>query len=220
MVTDGLQDSLASEFRPVMLILFGAVGLVLLVACANVANLLLARSTSRRREFAIRAALGGGRLRLARQSLVESLLLGLVGGCLGLLVGSWGIDFLVSLKPADIPLAQAIRIDASVLGFTLAASIFTGLLFGLMPALDTWRVALSETLKEGGRTSAGSWSRHGLRRALVISEIALSLVLAVGAALLIKSFVKVAHVDPGFRAESVVTMRVSLPTATYPDEGK
>jgi len=220
LVTDGLQDSLASEFRPVMLILFGAVGLVLLVACANVANLLLARSTSRRREFAIRAALGGGRLRLARQSLVESLLLGLVGGCLGLLVASWGIDFLVSLKPADIPLAQAIRIDASVLGFTLAASIFTGLLFGLMPALDTWRVALSETLKEGGRTSAGSWSRHGLRRALVISEIALSLVLAVGAALLIKSFVKVAHVDPGFRAESVVTMRVSLPTATYPDEGK
>jgi putative ABC transport system permease protein len=220
LTTDGLQDSLAGEFRPAMLILFGAVGLVLLIACANVANLLLARSTARRREFAIRAALGAGRSRLARQSLVESLLLGLLGGCLGLLVASWGIDFLVSLKPADIPLAQAIRIDASVLRFTLAASIFTGLLFGLMPALESCRVALSETLKEGGRTSAGSWSRYGLRRTLVISEIALSLVLAVGAALLIKSFVNVAHVDPGFRAESVVTMRVSLPAATYSDNGK
>ena len=217
---DGLQELLAKELRPAMLVLLGAVGLVLLIACANIANLLLARATARRREFAIRSALGAGRWRLARQSLTESLVLALMGGGLGLLVASWGIDLLVSLKPDDIPLAQAIRIDASVLAFTLAVSILTGLLFGLTPALETWRVQLSETLKAGGRTSAGTLSRHGLRRALVVSEIALSLVLAIGAGLLIKSFIKVAHVDPGFRPESVVTMQLSLPEATYSDDVK
>jgi putative ABC transport system permease protein len=217
---DGLQELLARELRPAMLILLGAVGVVLLIACANIANLLLARSTARRREFAIRAALGAGRARLARQSLAESLVLALAGGSLGLLVASWGVDALVSLKPEDIPLAETIRIDASVLGFTLVVSILTGLLFGLMPALESWRVRLSETLKEGGRDSAGSLARHGLRRALVISEIALSLVLAVGAALLIKSFVNVARVDPGFRPESVVTMQLALPQTLYSDDTK
>src|SRR5579859_3027651 len=217
---DGLQELLARELRPAMLILLGAVGMVLLIACANIANLLLARSTGRRREFAIRAALGAGRARLARQSLTESLVLALAGGSLGLLVASWGIDALVSLKPDDIPLVETIRIDPSVLGFTLVVSIFTGLLFGLMPALESWRLRLSETLKEGGRTSAGSLARHGFRRALVVSEIALSLVLAVGAALLIKSFVNVARVDPGFRPESAVTMQLALPRTLYSDDTK
>jgi putative ABC transport system permease protein len=215
---DGLQELLARELRPAMLILLGAVGVVLLIACANIANLLLARSTARRREFAIRSALGASRARLARQSFTESLVLALAGGGLGLLVASWGIDALVSLKPEDIPLAETIRINASVLGFTLVVSILTGLLFGLTPAIESWRVRLSETLKEGGRTSAGSLSRHGLRRALVISEIALSLVLAVGAALLIKSFVNVARVNPGFRPESVVTMQLALPRTFYSDD--
>ena len=217
---DGLQELLAKEFRPPMLILAGAVGLVLLIACANIANLLLTRATARRREFAIRSALGAGRWRLARQTLTESVVLALAGGGLGLLVASWGIDLLVLLKPDDIPLVQVIRIDASVLGFTLAISLLTGLLFGLTPALESWRVQLSETLKEGGRTSAGTLSRHGLRRALVVSEIALSLVLAIGAALLVRSFIRVAHVDPGFRPESVITMQLSLPEATYPDDVK
>ena len=217
---DRLQELLAKELRPPMLILAGAVGLVLLIACANIANLLLARATARRREFAIRSALGAGRWRLARQTLTESVVLALAGGGLGLLVASWGIDLLVWLKPDDIPLVQVIRMDVSVLGFTLAISLLTGLLFGLTPALESWRVQLSETLKEGGRTSAGTLSRHGLRRALVVSEIALSLVLAIGAALLVKSFIRVAHVDPGFRPESVITMQLSLPEATYPDDVK
>src|SRR5205085_10276203 len=160
------------------------------------------------------------RMRLARQSLMESLVLALAGGSLGLLVASWGIEGLLSLKPEDIPLAGTIQIDATVLGFTLVVSILTGLLFGLMPALESRRVRLNEALKEGGRTSAGSLTRHGLRRALVISEIAPSLLLAVGAAPLIKSFVNVARVDPGFRPESVVTMQLALPRTLYSDDAK
>ena len=214
-----LQGYINDQVGTALLVLLGAVGLVLLIACANIANLLLARATTRRREFAIRAALGAGRLRVVRQMLTESVLLALMGGGVGLLVASWGIDFLVSLKPADMPLAETIHLDSSMLLFTLGVSIATGLIFGITPAFESWRLDLNESLKEGGRT-AGTSSRHALRKALVVCEIALSLVLSIGAGLLIKSFINVSKVNPGFRVESVLTMELTLPKAAYSDDVK
>ncbi len=200
-------DQVVGNVRPALWILFGAVGLVLLVACANVANLLLARATGRRREMALRASLGADRLDIVRQLLVESLLLAWIGGGLGLLVSRLGMGLLVSVKPSSLPRLDAVEVDAPVIAFTFAVSILTGVLFGLVPALQASRVDLQEALKEG---SAGAGSRRGwARSALVVCETALALVLVIGAALLLASFAKVTALDPGYDFRQVLTMKMS-----------
>jgi putative ABC transport system permease protein len=190
-------------------ILFGAVGFVLLIACANVANLLLARAAGRGRELALRTALGASRARLVRQLLVESLLIAVAGGGLGVLLAVWGTSLLVSVGPREIPRLDEVGIDWSVLAFSLAVTLGTGVLFGLVPALRASRVEPSAALKEGGR-ALDSGTRHGFRSALVASELALAFVLVVGTALLGKSFLRLVQVDPGFDPRGVVTMGVHL----------
>ncbi|HEY9283741.1 MAG TPA: ABC transporter permease [Pyrinomonadaceae bacterium] len=200
--------------RTALLVLLGAVGFTLLIACANVANLLLGRAAARRREMAVRAALGAGRLRLARQLLTESLLLSLAGGLLGLLFAKWGVGLLTSLSPADIPRVDQAGLDPRVLGFTLLISTLTGLAFGLVPALQASKVDLSDGLKEGTKSTAGT-RQSLMRRALVVTEVALSLVLLVGAGLLVKSFVRLSEVDLGFDPEKVIAADISLPWGSY-----
>jgi predicted permease len=210
-----LHDEVVGNVRPALLIFLGAVGFVLLIACANVANLLLARGSARHREVAIRTALGATRLRLIRQLLTESILLSLVGGILGLLLALWGVDVLASLSPADTPRVSEIRLDRSVVGFTLFISLLTGVLFGLAPALQTTKPDLNEALKEGGRSATEGGRRKLIRSLLVISEFALALVLLIGAALLIKSFTRLQEVSPGFNSENLLTMRISLSQSKY-----
>jgi putative ABC transport system permease protein len=210
-----LQEQLVGNIRPVLLVLLAAVCFVLLIACVNVANLLLARSAARQREVAIRTAMGAGRFRLMRQLLTESVLLGLMGGTLGLFTAYWGIGGLLSLAPPDLPLLHDVGIDANVLGFTLGASLLTGILFGLGPALRLSGGSLSETLKEGSRGSTEGRHRQRTRSVLVVSEIALSLVLVVGAGLLIESFVRLRDVKPGFDPRNVLTFQMSLPESKY-----
>jgi putative ABC transport system permease protein len=214
----GLKDQITGPIRPALIVLLAAVGLVLLIACANVANLLLARAVSRRREFAIRAALGARSFRVVRQLLTESLLLALLGGLLGLLLAYWLITALIALAPSTIPRLDAIHIDGWTLGFTLLVSLLTSLLFGLVPALRAAKPDLNESLKEGSRGSSGSSSLF--RNALVTTEIALTLVLLIGAGLLLKSFWRVLQVDPGFNPDNVLTMQVSLPSSQYPDSNR
>ena len=209
-----LQDAIVGGVRHSLLILLGAVGFVLLIACANVANLLLARATGRKREMAIRAAVGAGRGRIVRQLLTESVLLSLAGGVLGVAAGYAGIRALVSLSPGNIPRigldGSNLSLDWRVLGFTLALSTLTGILFGLVPALQSSRADLSGTLKESSNRS-GTGLRHSKTRAvLVTTEIALALVLLIGAALLIRTFIAIRQVNPGFDAHNVLTMRLSL----------
>ena len=213
-VATPLIDQTVKNIRPALLIVFGAVGLVLLIACANVANLLLARSEFRHKEFAVRAALGAGRLRLIRQLLIESLLLAFLGGGLGLLLAVWGVNLLVRFRPADLPRAGEIDIDPTVLAFTLAVSLLTGVLFGLLPAIKGSKLDLNEALKEGGKSSASRGQRR-MGNALVVSEVALTLVLLLGAGLLIKSFQRLMQVDPGFTPENLLTVSVSLPALKY-----
>jgi len=210
-----LHERIVGESRRSLLILFAAVSFVLLIACANFANLLLARAAEREREFVIRGALGAGRWRLMRQLLTESVLVSLTGGALAVLLAIWGAKLLVSFKPENLPRLDEIGVDARVLGFTFAVSLITGLLFGLLPAWNASRRSVSEALKEGGRSSTAGGARQRLRNAFVVVELAVALVLLVGSGLLIKTFWKLRSVEPGFNPEHLITMRVELPETRY-----
>jgi putative ABC transport system permease protein len=210
-----LADEVVGDVRPALLVLLGTVGLVLLVACANVASLLLAQLAARRKEVAIRAALGAGRARLVRQFLVEGALLSLAGGALGVLLAAWGVDLLLKVMPREVPRLDQVGVDARVLLFTLALSAFTSLVFGLVPALQASRADLRETLREAGRTAGAGPHRERLRRMLVVAQVASAVVLVVGAALLVKSFWRLRQVDPGFNPERVAVLSLSLPQSKY-----
>jgi putative ABC transport system permease protein len=210
-----LQEQIVGDFKLALLALLGAVLFVLLIASANVANMLLARAAGRQREISIRAALGAGRLRLVRQLLAESLLLAGLGGAAGLLLAVWGVYLLVAFGPAELPRAGEVAVDMRALGFTFVVSLLTGIIFGLAPALLASRPDLNETLKDGVRGATGSAGHRRMRSLLVVSEIALSLALLVGAGLLMRSFLKLQAVDPGFNPNNMLTMRVSLEGPNY-----
>jgi putative ABC transport system permease protein len=209
-----LRDTVVAEVRSALLILLGAVGFVLLIACANVANLLLARATLRKREIAIRAALGAGRRRILYQLLTESVLLSLVGGVLGLGIGYAGVRALLAISPVNIPRigehGAAVALDWRLLTFTLLVSLLTGILFGLIPAFNASRTDLTATLKESGSRSGSSFRQNKARSILVVTEMALALILLIGAALLIRTFAVLRSVKPGFDAHNVLTMEMSL----------
>ncbi|MEO6725682.1 MAG: ABC transporter permease [Blastocatellia bacterium] len=215
-----LRAQFTGEVRLALIVLLCAVGFVLLIACANVANLLLVRAAARQKEVAVRAALGATRGRIIRQLLTESLVLAALGGAAGLVLAWWGTDLLVSLSPPELLNLPQVKINASVLGFTMGVSLLTGVIFGLAPAFETTRLNLTESLKEGGKNIGGSARSHRLRNALVVAEVALALVLLVGAGLLIRSFARLQAVDPGFNAENVLTMRVGLPGRKYDTDRK
>lgn len=208
------------DLQLALYVLLGAVGFVLLIACVNVANLLMARAATREREIAIRLALGSGRLRLIRQLLTESLLLALAGGGAGFLLAFWGVDLLKALAPSDIPRAEEIGIDISVLVFTITLSVLTAVAFGLIPAIQSSRADLNESLKEGGRSATGGMRGRRIRSLLVVSEVMLSIVLLVGAGLLVRSFLRLQNVDPGFNTDNILTMTLNCPSLRYPDSAK
>ena len=210
-----MHEEIVGKTRPLLLVMVGAVGFVLLIACANVANLLLARSAGRQKEIAIRTALGATRGRLIRQLMTESLLLSVTGGAVGILLALWGVDVLRALGPRDIPRLNGVGLDAGVVGFTLAISILTGMIFGFAPAFQASKPDLNGALKEGSRGSTGSFSRSPLRSLLVVTEVALALVLLIGAGLMIRSFVSLQQVSPGFNAENVLTLEMALPIGKY-----
>ncbi len=215
-----LREQTVGQIRPALLVFMGAVGLVLLIACANVANLMLARVAGRTRELTVRSALGASRTRLAGEVLLESVLLGLLGGGLGLLLALWGVEALRSLQPGTIPRAEEIGIDLRVLGFALALSGLTGVLFGMAPV---WRLGarhLGDGLTEGSRGVAGGSAIHRARSALILAEVAMAVVLLAGATLLLRSFDRLQRVDPGFSTERVLTARVTLPRTKYDGEAK
>ncbi|HKO98503.1 MAG TPA: ABC transporter permease [Pyrinomonadaceae bacterium] len=211
-------ESLVGDIRPALLILLGAVGCVLLIACANVANLLLARAMTRHKEIAIRTALGASRIRVVRQLLTESVMLSLAGGALGLVLAMWWSDLLIALGKEDIPRAMQVGLDWRVLGFTLLVSVFTGVAFGLVPAFHSSKTELTESLKEGGRGSGEGARRNRVRGVLVVAELAIAVKLLVGAGLLIQSLWLLQNVKPGFNSENVLTFSVSVPEVKYPAE--
>jgi putative ABC transport system permease protein len=216
LIVTPLSQQATGNIRPALLVLLGAVGFVLLIACANVANLLLARAAVRNKEIAVRTALGATRERLIRQLLTESVLLALGGGALGLGLAFWGLRAVLAVNAANLPRADEIGIDLPVAGFTLVVSLVTGLLFGLAPALQLSRVDLHGALKEGGRGAAGDRGGQAVRRSLVVAEVALALTLLTGAGLLVKSFARLQGVDPGFAADHLLTFNLALPAAKYP----
>jgi len=212
-----VKEQLIGGLRPALLVLLGAVVFVLLIACANVANLLLARASAREKELAIRAALGAGRARLVRQLLTESVVLGLAGGLLGLVLAYWGVAALRALAPTNLPRMDEVRLDPMVLAFTFGVSLLTALFFGLAPAWHVARTDLRETLNEAGRGASAAGGSLHLRSSLVVSELALAVLLLVGAGLLIRSFSRLLDVSPGFQTQHLLTMELSIPEKTYPD---
>jgi putative ABC transport system permease protein len=215
-----LAERIVGKVRPALLVLFAAVFFVLLIACANIANLLLARATAREKEISVRIALGASRARLLRQLLTENLLLSAIGVAAGLPLAIWGIHLLVALSPDDLPRLQEINIDGWVLGFTLLVAAVCGLIFGLAPALQSSRLNLNESLKEGGRGGTDASGRRRMQSALVITEIAFSMMLLVGAGLMTRSFWKLQNVSPGFRPDHLLTMHLTLPRAKYDSDEK
>ena len=211
-----LREDLVSPVRPTVIVLFGAVVFLLLIACANVGNLLLARSIARYREVAIRAALGASRGRIIRQFLTESVLLAAAGGVLGLLAAVWSTGLIQAFGAQVSPMLSGVEMDARVLGFAIAMSLLTSVIFGAAPALRASRVDLNETLNDGGRTPGAVSTRSPLRGALVVTEVALAMVLLIAAGLLIKTVLRLNGVDPGFNPDRVLTMNVWLPRAKYP----
>jgi len=210
-----MQEMIVKDIRGALLILLGAVGFVLLIACANVANLLLARVAARQREIAIRTALGAGRARIMRQLLTESVVLGLAGGAIGTLLALWGTDLLSKLSMAGLPRTTEIAVDGPVLLFALGASVLTGIVFGLLPALQASRPNLTQPLKEGARALAGGIGGRRVRNLLVLSEVALALLLLIGAGLLIRSFATLQQIDTGFDPSDVLTVQMALSESKY-----
>jgi putative ABC transport system permease protein len=212
-----LQESLIGDSRPLLLALLGTVAFVLLIACANTANLLLARAAAREKEIAIRISLGSARTRLIRQLLTESLLLAVIGGALGLALAQWGLGLLVNLLQERLPHSTEVHLDGPVLIFTAAISVLTGVLFGLAPAVQASRRNLVDRLKLGGRLSGGISQVQVIRNTLIVVEIAFSLVLLAGTGLLLRSFIRLANVDKGFDADHILTMHIDVPSGKYPD---
>jgi putative ABC transport system permease protein len=215
-----LHEHIVGDSRQSLLILFAAVSLVLLIACANYANLLLARAAERDREFVIRAALGAGRWRLIRQLLTESVLVSLAGGALAMVLAIWGTSLLVAMKPDNLPRLGEIGVDLRVLGFTFGVSLLTGILFGLLPAWAASRGVVNDALKEGGRSATAGGARQRLRSTFVVVELAVALILLIGAGLLVKTFSVLRSVEPGFKPDHLLTMRVELPEARYKEVDK
>jgi putative ABC transport system permease protein len=215
MSVTSLLDSVIDQYRRPLWILFGAVGFVMLIACVNVSNLLLARATTRTGEIAVRTALGAGRGRLIRQLLAESIVLSLAGGVAGLLLGSWGVRALMAVAPPDLPRAAAVRMDVAVLAFSMLLSIVAGIVFGVAPAVVASRPDLSSFLKDVRRDGGSTGGRRRLRAVLVAAQVALALVLLTGAGLAARSFDRLTRVDPGFRTANVLTFEIVLPEATY-----
>lgn len=213
-----LHQATIGDVRTPLLVLLTAVGFVLLIACVNVANLLLARASTREGEMAVRTALGAGRARIIRQLVTESMALGVLGGVLGLVLALWGSAALVRMQPANLPRIDEVSVDGTVVAFTLAISLVAALLFGLLPALQTAHIAPYEALREAGRSQVGARRGQRIRTSLVVAEIALAVLLLAGAGLLIRSFATLMRVDPGFRSAHVITTPLRLPATPYPDD--
>ena len=213
-----LRDQFVGKVRFALWIILGAVGLVLLIACANVANLLLSRAAAREKEIAVRAALGAGRWRIVRQLLTESLLLAILGSLLGLALAWWGIKALVAISPRDLVNLQHVGLNLTVLAWTMGLSVITGIIFGLVPALEATRLDLNGALKEGKGTDGQNPRSRRLRNAFVITEVALALILLASAGLLVKSFNRLQNIDRGFNPDNLMTMVVRLPEAKYKDD--